>query len=182
MTPVGDASICGADSETDVSGNASVHCLHFGTTVNLPLAYTKLRATFTVPSHLSTGDEEVITFEPPFQTWLVESYGPTVLAFTSPPAGRVGTNGYVASSAIPVTVEIRSALGEVVPLATSRVFIGLNKNAFTGGTPAPVFAVAGVASFTVSIPTAATGYQISTEATVGGVERRAQSNFFDVIP
>ena len=94
--------------------------------------------------------------------------------FTVPGVGQ--------THAIPVTVEIRSALGEVVPIATPLVDIILSKNAFAAGTVRQKNAVAGIATFSVVIPTAANGYHIVAEAPVAGGYGRAESNLFDVIP
>ncbi|MBA2291657.1 MAG: hypothetical protein H0W15_04290 [Gemmatimonadales bacterium] len=73
--PVGNAYVCGADAVTNSFGTASVTCLDFGTKYHDPVAYTKIRATFTAPAGLQAGGAVVITFEPSFLTWLVESYG-----------------------------------------------------------------------------------------------------------
>ncbi len=186
QTPAGNASVCDADSATDASGTAVIRCLDFGTTVASPIAYTKLRATVSVPARLASTNaagNPIVTFEPSFQTWLVESHGPTALVVTSPPVGRTvaASNPYTADDAIPVTVEIRSALGEVVPIATNSVGIALNQNAFGAGTIASKSAVAGTATFTAVVPTAATGYRIAASATLAGSAANALSNLFDVV-
>lgn len=186
QTPVGNASICDADTATDASGAAAVRCLDFGTTVGDPIAYTKLRATVSVPARLASTNaagDPIVTFEPSFQTWLVESHGPSAMVVTSPPVGRTvaGSNPYTADDAIPVTVEIRSSLGELVPIATNTVGITLNQNAFGAGTVISKSAVAGTATFTAVVPTAATGYRVGANATLAAGAANALSNLFDVV-
>ena len=186
QTPVGNASICGADTKTDANGYAAMTCLNFGTTVNYAIAYTKLRATFTVPAELAGLDDAglpVVVFTPSFQTWLVESYGPAALVMTSPPANRTvaAGNPYFTNSSIPVIVEIRSALGEVVPIATNTVDIFVNKHSFSSATVRRRNAVNGIATFSAVLPTPATGYKIVAEAALPGVAGRTESNIFDVV-
>jgi hypothetical protein len=185
-TPVGNATVCGGATETDAAGDAAVTCINFGTTVNLPLAFTRLSATLTVPERLNMVDgagAPIISFDPAVQRWLIESHGATVLGVTSPPSGRTVAAGdpYSADATIGVTVEVRSDLGEVVPIATPTVGLTLNKNSFGAGSVTSAAAVAGVATMNVKVQTAALGYAISAGATLSGSATTAASSLFDVV-
>jgi hypothetical protein len=185
-TPVGNASVCGGANATDAQGSAAVTCIDFGTTVDLPVAFTRLSANLTVPERLNMVDgagAPIISFEPPVQRWLIESHGATVLAVTSPPAGRTvaAGNPYSADATIGVTVEVRSDLGEVVPIATPTIGLTLNKNSFGAGSVTSAAAVAGVASMNVKVQTAAQGYAINASATLAGNPATASSPVFDVV-
>ncbi len=188
QTPAGNASVCGANTVTNAQGVASVTCLDFGTTVNLAVAYTKVRATFTAPAGLEAAGATVITFEPPFQTWLAESYGATDLVFTSPPAGRTfaAGNPYQSGESIPVRIEIRSSLGDIVPIASNSVNISLRTSgggsaSFAPGSVTTRNATAGVVDFLVAAnPGPGNTFVIEGRASLaGGVVERA-SNVFSV--
>lgn len=188
QTPAGNASVCGATALTNAQGTASLSCLDFGTTVNLAVAYTKLRATFTAPSGLEAAGAPVIVFEPPFQTWLVESYGAANLVFTSPPAGRTfaAGNPYFSGELIPVRIEVRSSLGDVVPIATNSVTIVLKTSSggsasFATGSVTTKSATAGVAIFSVAAnPGAGNTFRIEGRASLAGGVVESLSNLFSV--
>ncbi len=188
-TPVGNASVCGGDTMTDAAGTAAVSCIDFGTTVQYRIAYTKLSAVMTVPSALAGSDDfgnPVVTIDPAFQNWLVASYGPSTLVFTAPPAGRTNANEnpYFTSEDIPARVEIRSDLGEVVPLAANQVTLTLpNGGEFIGGgSTRSTNAVAGVATFSVRLHPK-TGARFGARAFLSdlGLVQAAPSNVFDVV-
>ncbi len=192
QTPAGNASLCGANTVTNAQGKASVTCLNFGTTVNLAVAYTKVRATFTAPAGLEAAGASVITFDPAYLNWLVESYGATTLVFTSPPAGRTiaNNNPYVEPESVPVRIEIRSDLGDVVTIADNTVTIALEATNvpsgtanFTAGTVTSTSAIAGIATFSAGVsPTVGHTYTISGAATLSGASATALSNPFNVVP
>lgn len=181
-TPVGDATVCGSDTATDASGTAAVSCIDFGTTVQYSLAYTRLSAAFTLPPALADTLDDgtpIVSFEPGKLNWLVASHGPSALAFTQPAASQT----YTADDSIPVRIEIRSDLGDVVTSAANTITLTLNQNAFGGGaTSVTDTAVAGVATFKVKVPKAATGYQFTASASLSDVGTvTATSNSFDVV-
>lgn len=186
-TPIGNATVCGSNSQTDVTGTSRVTCLDFGTTTQFATAFTKLSVALTLPDGLDAVDGEgdpVVQFAPATSNWLIASYGPSQLVFTAPPAGRTVALGapYSADESIPATVEIRSSLGVKVPIATNNVTIAPNKATFQGGAATmTTAAVAGVAAFSTRITTADLGYQFSASATLAGTARTATSNSFDVV-
>ena len=189
-TPAGNASVCGAESATDVHGSAALTCLNFGNTVQYKTAYTKLAANFYLPPAYAGFDAQglpVVTITPVPQSWLVVTHGPSTLAITQPGAGRTvaAGNPFKADGTVPVRVEIRSDLGDVITSATNQVTLSLNQNAFAGGgTTVTANAVGGAATFTTQIPTAATGYQFSATAAIGElgtVSNNGTGNLFDVI-
>lgn len=186
-TPVGNASVCGATTSTDQNGSAAMSCLDFGTTVQYRVAYTKLTATMSLPAALAGGTDgnPVVTVDPGFQNWLVASYGPSTLVFTDPPAGRTEAAGnpYHPSDAVPARVEIRSDLGQVVPIATNSVTLLINYDQLGAGNTRTANAVGGVAMFGVTlIPER--GYRFGATATLSdiGLVSAAPSNLFDVLP
>jgi hypothetical protein len=186
-TPVGNATVCGSNTQTDVTGTSRVTCLDFGTTTQFATAFTKLTVSLTLPEGLDAVDSEgepVVQFAPTTQNWLIASYGPSTLVFTAPPAGRTVANNapYTADQTIPATVEIRSALGVKVPIATNTVTIAPNKATFQGGAATmAAAAVAGVANLSTRITTADLGYQLTASATLAGTAATATSNSFDVV-
>lgn len=186
MTPVGNASVCGSTAQTDAQGTARVTCIAFGTTTQFRTAYTKLSPDITLPTGLDAVDaagNPVMQVTPEQANWLIGSYGPAVLAFTAPPAGRTVANNaaYGAGAVIPTTVEIRSTLGVKVPIATDAVTLTLSQGSFAGGATSIVqAAVAGVATFAPAVGTAATGYTFGAAATLGGSPASGTSAVFDV--
>ena len=190
-SPVGNASVCGANTTTGADGVARVTCLYFGTTVQYQTAYTALTATFGLPTDLAGTDASggpIVTITPPVQSWLLASYGPNALVFRQLPAPQssVLPTSYTTSDLVKVRIEIQSALGEIVPLATNAVTITLNKNTFLDGSPsATTNAVQGVATFAKQIPTAATGYSFFASAAlsnVGSPASAVSSATFEVRP
>lgn len=191
-SPRSNASVCNGEPATvttDAAGTAMVPCIDFGTLVQYQTAYRKLTADFTLPPELAATDaagNPIVSIVPIDPVWLITSHGPSALAFTQPPAGRTvaNNNPYTADETVPARVEIRSSLGEVVPLATAAVTLSLNQNAFVGGaTTAVANAVAGVATFARQVPTAATGYQFGASASLSdiGTVNAPASNVFDVV-
>ena len=188
-TPPGNATVCGADASTNALGTAAVTCLNFGTTVQYKTAYTKLAANFYLPAEYAGVDalgNPVVTISPTPQSWLVVTHGPSTLVVAQPTSGRTVANGnpYSADGTVPARVEIRSDLGDQIASANYNVTLSLNKNAFLGGgTTMSANAVGGAATFTTQIPTAASGYQFSASATIGGVTvtSNGASNLFDVV-
>lgn len=183
----GNALVCGVNDviattgTTKADGTAAVTCLNFGTTQQFRTAYTKLTAAFTPPTGL---DPAVIRFVPNDPSWLIASYGASKLRFTNPPAGRTGANAYSADATIPATVEIRSDLDEIVPIATNPVTLSLNQNSFMGAvSTVTANAVNGIATFSTRITKPAAGYLFTGSAalsSLGTVSSIDGSNLFDV--
>ncbi len=183
-TPVGDASVCGADALTDNSGTAAVTCLDFGTTVQYRTAYTKLSAAYTLPEALAGQDASgnpVVTVAPATLNWLVAASGPSTLVFTAPDSG----SSFPAGTLVPNRVELRSDLGDIVPLAMDTVTFTLNQHAFLGEvTTLRAAANSGIAMVEARLPVADTGYRFIATARLADAAQpdTAVSAPFTIVP